>query len=1137
MPQPQPLTVKQAISRAKKATKQGDTAVALELYTAVLQHQPNNPAAKKGLRKLQKGLQKDQSGKADIANPSQDQINSLVNLYHSGQMVKTEQACKKLIQSCPQSLVVINILGAALQGQGKLQEAVETYEKAIRLKPDYAEAYNNCGAALQGQGKLQEAVESYENAIQLKPDYAEAYNNRGNALQEIGQLEAAVESSEKAIQLKPDYAEAYYNHGNALQEIGQLELAVASYEKAIQLRPDYPEACYNRGNALKKLEQQERAVESYEKAIHLKPDYAEAYYNRGNALQEIGQLERAVESYKKTIQLKPDFAKAYSNLGTALQELGQPKRAVESYEKAIQLKPDYAEAYSNRGNALQEMGQLERAVESCEKAIQLRPDLAEAYNNCGYALQEIGQPERAVESCEKAIQLKPDFAEAYNNRGTALQEIGQLEQAVGSYEKAVQLKPDYAEAYYNFGAALQKIGEQEQAVASYEKAIQLKPDYAEAYNNRGAVIQELGQLERAVESYEKTIQLKPDFAEAYNNRGAALQETGQLERAVESYEKAIELKPDYPEAYNNRGAALQEIGQLERAIVSYGKAIQLKPDYVEAYSNLGAALQEIGQLDEAISSHQKAISINPQNALSWTMFTDVLQVVRLTSYSDELENYLLQAIEQPTVRPVDLSRAIVSALHYHPIVIRALELCKIEHMDEKIDHLAEQISTVPVLIRVMELSPIADLDIEKMLIKMRKAMLHKALNEGGEASGLIFYAALAMHCFVNEYVFIESEEEKQEIALLQDKVNAIIKEGGNVSATRIAVLGSYRALYCFSWAKNLLKYEWADEIKKVIVMQVDNVREEKTLQPNIPRLTSIKDKISQLVRKQYEENPYPRWIKTGLNAKPRRIRQVLHSIKIDLNMDVQQFSDKPNILVAGCGTGQHALYTASRFQDCNVLAMDLSLSSLSYAIRKTQELGITNIEYMQGDILKLDQLERKFDIVESVGVLHHMDDPIAGWKVLVDKLGDGGLMLIGLYSNIARQNIVAARRQIAKKKYTSSPDDIRRYREEIFDMDHNSDSEVWKLQNSTDFYSLSTCRDLLFHIQEHRFTLLQIEEILRNLGLKFLGFELGKTFGRSKFIENYPEKDAIISFPLWHEFELKNPDTFGGMYQFWVQKE
>ena len=67
----------------------------------------------------------------------------------------------------------------------------------------------------------------------------------------------------------------------------------------------------------------------------------------------------------------------------------------------------------------------------------------------------------------------------------------------------------------------------------------------------------------------------------------------------------------------------------------------------------------------------------------------------------------------------------------------------------------------------------------------------------------------------------------------------------------------------------------------------------------------------------------------------------------------------PRILVAGCGTGQHSIGTASRFKDSNVLAIDLSRRSLAYAKRKTLELGVNNIEYMQADILDLEKLEKK----------------------------------------------------------------------------------------------------------------------------------------------------------------------------------
>ena len=785
---------------------------------------------------------------------------------------------------------------------------------------------------------------------------------------------------------------------------------------------------------------------------------------------------------------------------------------------------------------LYQSGQMTKTEQACRELLQTYPRALIVFHVLGLALDGQGKGQEAVQTYDRVIQLKPDFPDVYNNRGYALKGLGQLDEALQSCEKAIQLKPNFAEGYATRGIVLKELGRLNEAMASYDKAIQLKPELAEVYVNRSNLLRTLGQSQEAVTSADKAIELRPDLAISYNNRGAALEDLDQLQHALRDYDKAIELKPDYADVYTNRGVVFASLGQLQKAIANHDKAILLKPDLAAAHFNRGVALQELGQHQSAMISYQKAISINPNNGLFWSGYANSLQGIKFASYNDELNHYLLQALEQPTVRPLDVSVGIMNALHYHPVISRALSLSKSDHFNEHVNRLTEQLSAVPLLLRIMELSCIADSDVEKMLTKIRKDLLHQAASGDSEAHGLPFFAALAMHCFVTEYIFSESEEEKEEIELLQQNVKATLEKEGTVSPAWIAVLGSYRSLNSFSWANALLKTEWPDEIKKVIVRQVDNVREEQTLRSKIPSLSSIDDKVSQLVRNQYEENPYPRWINTGLSDKPDTISQVLKTNKLHLNFETQQFSPNPDILVAGCGTGQHALATASRFLNCNVLAIDLSLTSLSYAQRKTRELGFKNIEYMQGDILKLDQLEREFDIIECVGVLHHMVNPLAGWKVLVGKLRANGLMKIGLYSQIARQSIANARREIAKKEYTSSPDDIRRYREEIMNMDANSNPETAKFTSYHDFFNLSECRDLLFHVQEHNFTLLQIKEALSGLGLKFLGFELQRSWIRNEFSELYPEKDAKVSLPLWHQFELKNTTTFNGMYQFWVQK-
>ena len=92
-----------------------------------------------------------------------------------------------------------------------------------------------------------------------------------------------------------------------------------------------------------------------------------------------------------------------------------------------------------------------------------------------------------------------------------------------------------------------------------------------------------------------------------------------------------------------------------------------------------------------------------------------------------------------------------------------------------------------------------------------------------------------------------------------------------------------------------------------------------------------------------------------------------------------------------------------------------------------------------------------------------------------------------------------------------------------------------KICNMKNFFSLSECRDLLFHVQEHRFMLSQIEAALKFLKLKFLGFEMRDQSTLRKFRKFHPSRRALTSLDLWHEFELKNPNTFRSMYQFWCK--
>jgi len=876
----------------------------------------------------------------------------------------------------------------------------------------------------------------------------------------------------------------------------------------------------------------------YQQILQADPNQPVAMHMLGVVAYQVGKNDVAVALITKALAIKPDLGEAHSNLGLALHGLDRLEEAATSYHTALSLKPDYAEAHSNLGAALRELGKPDDAVTSCRKALGLKPDFTEAHSNLGAALQDLGKLDEAVQSYHRALAIKPDHADANYNLGNVLQELGKLEEAVASYRKALDLKPDNAKAHNDLGNALQELGKQEEAVTSYRKALGLKPDHAEAHNNLGAALQELGKLDEAVASYRKALALNPNFADAHNNLGAALQDFGKPDDAVASYRKALALKPDFPKAHSNLGAALHELGKSEDAIASYHKALALNPNIAEAHNNLGYALQDLGKREEAFACQRRAVSINSQNDSFWAELASSLETLSFASIDDNLYQDLLHMLERPTVHPSYVIRPIISALRHCPDFSRIVELTGSGKPEIGFNYgdVAEQLSAIPLFVRMLELNPIYDLDIERMLTFLRHAMIEEATASKMKEKCLPFSVALALQCFANEYVFSETEEEKEAVEKLEQKIALLAKKGHPVPPSFVVALGTYRPLFSFPWAQKLSEQKWTDSIKSVFKRQISEPMEEPSLRDQIPCVTSIQNSISKSVREQYEENPYPRWIKSGLAYKSKSIGAVLRGSPLRFDLGDYVSPESPEILVAGCGTGQHSLFTASRFSNARVLAVDLSMNSLSYALRKTNELGFSNIEYVQADIMELGGLGRQFDLIECAGVLHHLGDPLAGWHVLVDLLRPGGLMQISLYSEIARQGILRGRSLIAEKGYSTSPEDIRRCRQDFITMAEDGNPTMAKIWKYRDFFSLSECRDLLFHVQEHRFTLPQIEAALKLLNLKFLGFEIRDQKALKQFKEFHPNSNALTSLSLWHDFELENPDTFIGMYQFWCQK-
>jgi SAM-dependent methyltransferase len=543
----------------------------------------------------------------------------------------------------------------------------------------------------------------------------------------------------------------------------------------------------------------------------------------------------------------------------------------------------------------------------------------------------------------------------------------------------------------------------------------------------------------------------------------------------------------------------QHLGKLSEAARLYKQVLELEPEHAEASNNLGCVYLAQGKPKEARPRFVRALALVPQ------LFDDFASV-----------RAMLVAVNP------GLGDGMKHATAAWPQRLSAREL---------LGSSAEvAIAADPLLVYVLQSTIVRDLDLERLLTCLRRELLSlasEADTEHADTAALAACCALARQCFINEYVFTVTPEEAQRVEQLQSRLVDALAAGSRVVPLWVAAVAMYFPLYLLP-GDALLELDWQGPAAELIAQQVREPAEERQYRESIPRLTAIEDEVSVRVKGQYEEHPYPRWVHAASSPAPITLDEHLR-IQFPTAAFQPLGKDEIDILVAGCGTGRHPIEVARQYRGARILALDLSVSSLCYARRKTPASLAERIEYAQADLLKLGSLERTFDLIEISGVLHHLADPLAGWRVVLSLLRPAGFMHVGLYSELARRDIVAARAFIAERGYRSTADDIRRCRQELLE------SPLKSVARAGDFFSTSECRDLLFHVQESRMTIPQIKSFLVENDLRFIGFEFAPRL-LQQYRVAFGSDSALRDLDRWHAYETERPDTFAGMYQFWVQK-
>lgn len=481
----------------------------------------------------------------------------------------------------------------------------------------------------------------------------------------------------------------------------------------------------------------------------------------------------------------------------------------------------------------------------------------------------------------------------------------------------------------------------------YRRILARDPFHADSLHLLGVLAYQRGQHPRAIELISQAIDLKNEVPFYYNNRGLALRELGQTDAAGADYEQALALKPDYVEALSNLGNLRLTQGRTDDAVACFKRALAHNPDYAEAQMNLGNALRDQGKTAEAVTRYERAIALRPDYAEALSNLGNALR--DLGQSERAIGSYERALAAKPDF--VDAIKNLGTAL---------LEL-------GQLDAAALQLERA-VALRPTDVDALNGLGV--------------VLDKRGEHDRAIacFQRALALR--------------SDDVAVLNNLGVALQNRGAFDDA-----IAQYR---------------------RALALRPDDIEARKNLGGALHGRAGqrsgrlLRERMASDiagVRGQYETLPFPA-------RDPEGERYVLYLSPADTLAKVNQycfggardFAKGLRVLVAGCGTGDSALWLGHQLRETpsEIVALDLSAASLEICAARAAVRGLGNIRCVNASILDLPQLGLgSFDYITCLGVLHHLPDPDAGLRALAAGLAPDGGMAVMVYGQPGRAHIYA----------------------------------------------------------------------------------------------------------------------------------
>lgn len=451
---------------------------------------------------------------------------------------------EEVLRDAPRDLRALNLLGIALTGAGRIDEAQERFREALGVDPGFVPARKNLAVNEFTRGRLTEAQRLFEEVLERSPDDEIAHLHLGEIHFQRREPRSALPHYEKSRSRVAGNPTWTLHYAACLLGQGQTRKAVAALERL----PEGDSASrFEAGVALGRSGAHAEAARFFGTARRGYKDPYAAAYNQTLMLIEAGDHEAAIRVAQEVLASGVQRAELYNLASRAHLGAGRIQEAYDALRAATRLEPAAEEHYVDLAMICLDHANYDLALEIVGVGLHYRPESSVLHLQRGALLAMKAHWSEAEKEFEEARRLGPGQTAPYAALALVWMQTGQAAKAVEVLREEARLRRDDHVIPYTFAVALMRSGidpagpEAGEAVEAFRASIRANPEFAPSRSELGRLLLKRDDVGGAIRELERAVALDPASTVAMYNLAQAYRKEGDRARAAQLLSRVSQL--------------------------------------------------------------------------------------------------------------------------------------------------------------------------------------------------------------------------------------------------------------------------------------------------------------------------------------------------------------------------------------------------------------------------------------------------------------------------------------------------------------------------------------------------------------------------------------------------------------------